>query len=175
MTDQSNQQNSDAPQAKFHNPPNILRQKVGFGGIDPKRIQKAEDYIQDNKLDFAPFAEDIVLRLDIAVSQAKTGKVEHKHALDHLKRTIMELKANGGMFRYPLLSEVAGVVLNFLENIEKIDQEALEILDAHQNTIAVIVKNRLGGTGGTAGRALAEELYKACNRYYQKHNIEIKG
>lgn len=159
--------------ARFIDPPNILRQKVGKGGLDQTRIDRAEEYIENNPADFTPFAEDIMERLDRIIAQAKSGKIPPKDAIDQLTRPIMELKANGGMFRYMLLSEIADIVLNFLENITELNNDVFEIIDAHQNTLTVIVTNKLQGGGGKEGQALAQELYAATRRYYAKHKIRV--
>jgi hypothetical protein len=161
--------------AKFHDPPNVLRQKVGYGGIDPERIAKAEDYIQTNKADFIPYAEKIAVKLGAAIKKARAGKQDDKVAIEVVIRIIMELKANGGMFRYMLMSEIAGIMLNFLENIPSLNEDVFEIMDANYDALNVIIKNRLSGSGGHEGRALADELYKACQRYYTKHEIEVLG
>lgn len=155
--------------ARFITPPNILRQKCGRGGIEPTRLEKGEEFIDTNPLDFSPYAFEIMGRLSAVVKQAKSGKIKGKEALDLLTRPIMELKANGGMFKYMLVSHIADIVLNFLESIDELNSDVFEIIDAHQNALSVIVTNKLQGTGGREGMALAQELDNACKRYYKKH------
>lgn len=161
--------------AKYIDPPNTLREKVGSGGIDPLRLQRGEDYIDQNPVDFTPYAEDIMERLDNILEEAKTGKIKGQKAVEKLTQPVMELKANGGMFKYTLVTEIADIVLNFMENIDALNEDVYEIIDAHQNTLSVIVNNKLQGSGGGEGRALARELYAACRRYYVKHKITPKG
>lgn len=160
---------------RFIDPPNMLRQKCGFGGLEPVRLQRAEDFIDGNEFDFAPFAQFLMERLDKIVADCKSGEDRGERAIDDLTKPIMELKASGGMFKYLLMSEIAGIVLNFLENITELDKDVFEIIDAHQNTLNVIVTNKLKGSGGKEGQALANELYAACKRYYKKHNITPRG
>ena len=162
-------------QVKFIDPPNLLQQKVGKGGIDPLRLKRADEFIDENPVDFTNYATDIMGRLDIIFVDAQEGKVSGKKAVDRITRPIMELKANGGMFKYTLVSEIAGIVLNFMENIDELDDDVYDIIRAHQNTLSIIIDNKLKGSGGREGRALAEELYGACRRYYKKHNIKPRG
>ena len=161
--------------ARYIDPPNTLREKVGYGGIEDNRISRAEEFIAKNPVDFTPHATDIMARLDAVLAEARAGKIKGQEATDKISRPIMELKANGGMFQYVLISEIADIVLNFLENIDEMNEDVFEIIDAHQNTLSVIVTNKLKGSGGTEGRALAKELYQACNRYYRKHGVRLKG
>src|SRR5690606_34435006 len=85
---------------------------------------------------------------------------------------VMELKANGAMFEYPLISDVAGILLNFLENLQDLNDDALEIVKVHRRTLHVIVTSRLRGTGGRDGQALLQELVDACERYFKKYAPE---
>ena len=81
----------------------------------------------------------------------------------------MNLKANGGMFRYHLISEIADICLNFVESIETINNDAYDVIQAHANTINIIIANKMLGHGGKEGKALIKELEKACHRYMSKH------
>lgn len=161
--------------ARFIDPPNVLRQKCGYGGLDQTRLLRAEEFIDSNELDFGPFALRLMERLDAVIADCRSGRLKGDRAIDELTKPIMELKANGGMFKYELMSEIAGIVLNFLENITALNDDVFEIVDAHQNTLSVIIASDLKGSGGKEGRALAEELFAACKRYYKKHNITPRG
>ena len=92
-----------------------------------------------------------------------------------LSRPVMELKGNGGMFGYRLITEIADIVLNFLENISELNEDVFEILEVHQKTLKIIIANKLAGDGGRVGKELAQELFKACNRYYKKYDIKPMG
>lgn len=161
------------PTVKYHNPPNFLKVKVGEGGIDPYILQTAEDFINSNQVDFNPYAEKILARLAGAIETAKGRERTERDVIDTITAPIMELKANGAMFRYFLVSEIADVMLNFLENIAELNDDSFEIIGVHQKTLEVILKNRLQGDGGKEGQALAQELYDACNRYRKKYEIYI--
>ncbi len=164
-----------AEKARFIDPPNILRQKIGRGGIEPLRIERADSFIDENPTDFGPYAFEFMARLDEIVKKAKSGKIKDKQAIDMLTQPIMELKANGGMFKYMLVTHIADIVLNFLENIDKLDDDVFEIIAAHQNALTVIVTNKLRGGGGKEGKALSDELDNACKRYYKKHHVAPRG
>lgn len=169
------QSGGQGTKVKYHNPPNILKQKVGTGGLEPHIIQMAEEFISTNQVDFAPHAEKILTRLAGAIKVAKSKDRTERDVIDTITGPIMELKANGAMFRYFLVSEIADVMLNFLENISELNNDAFEIIDVHQKTLEVILKSKLQGDGGREGKALAQELYDACSRYRKKYEIYIDG
>jgi hypothetical protein len=157
---------------KFIKPPNRLKQKVGQGGIDESLLVKADDFIKEAPIDFKPLAEELLKDLKQTVNIARQSKTNDakKLANDNLSNAIMQLKASGGMFRYQLISDIAALALHFLESIEQLNDDALQVIEVHEKTIQVIVQNGLSGNGGSEGYALVKELEKACQRYYKKYN-----
>jgi len=162
-------------EVKYYTPPNVLRQKVGTGGIEPNVIKMAEEFISSNDMDFTPYAMDILAKLAEAIKVAQTKDKSGRDVIDTITGPIMELKANGAMFRYFLVSEIANVMLNFLENIAELNDDAFDIINVHQRTLGAILKSRLHGDGGREGKALAQELYDACNRYRKKYKAYVDG
>lgn len=158
---------------RFFDPPNILKKKVGKGGIDMKILEQAETFIDTNEISLDDIAAKIIVRLEEAVARAKASPRADRNHVNAVISPIMELKASGAMFGYGLVSEVAAVMLNFLENLDELNEDALEIIGVHHRTLDVILKNKLKGAGGREGRALADELYDACNRYRKKYLVLV--
>ncbi|MGB4106362.1 MAG: hypothetical protein WBK55_01040 [Alphaproteobacteria bacterium] len=161
-----------ARKPRFIKPPNVLKQKVGVGGFDEKLVSRSQEFIEKNQVDFIPFAEKYLKAFAAGVNAAAQSNDNFRAARDEIIRPVMQLKANGGMFRYQLVSEVADIALQFLEAIENdaINPEALDVLRAHENTLKVIITNKLQGSGGAEGFKLVQELDKACKRYFAKYN-----
>ena len=158
---------------RFIKPPNKLKQKVGTGGIDERVLEKAQTFIEKAELDFVPFAQQFLKELALYAKEARQSNDNNKSAAkDRMIGPIMQLKANRAMFQYQLVSEVADIALQFLESIDRIDDDVFEIITAHENTIKVIISSKLKGDGGREGYALVKELDKACKRYFSKHKIQ---
>lgn len=155
--------------AKFHNPQNALRSKAGYGGLAPQTMERAETYIKNNDVDFTGLAQTILERLDRSVEAVKRDQHYTKDAVNRIVGPIMEMKANGAMFKYELLTDVADILLNFLENSQNLDPDILEIVDVHRRTLQVIIVKQLKGDGGKQGDILIRELEEACARYHRKH------
>ena len=156
--------------AKFINPPNHLKMKVGGGGIPEERIEEAQMLINTFETDFRPEARKLTRSLENA-TQSALRHIANDTEVDkeELIFPVMQLKANGGMFRYQLLTDVADICLQFMEAVNDYNEEAIEIIKAHENTIQVILKNNLRGDGGAEGYALVRELHQACKRYFKKY------
>lgn len=159
-----------AKKTKFHTPQNTLRLKTGYGGMDPAVMERAENFIKDNDVDFTDIAKNILDRLDKAIDAMKHDDHRSKEGINRMVAPIMELKANGAMFKFSLLTDVADIALDFLENIDYLNDDAFEIVAIHRRTLRTIVTNQLRGTGGVQGTILVKELGDACRRYNKKYS-----
>ncbi len=155
---------------KFHTPQNTLRLKAGYGGFDPVVMDRAETFIQTNEVDFTSIANSILERLDKAYEAVQRDNQRSKEGINRLVGPIMELKANGAMFKFSLLSDVANIALDFLEDMHHLNDDGFEIVAIHRRTLRIIVNNQLRGSGGAQGVALLKELNEACTRYHKKHS-----
>lgn len=155
---------------RFIKPPNKLKAKVGSGGIAPALLEKAQEVISNNNVDFIPMAQGFLDK--IAKVKSDFEKNNDKKDKEALASLVMQLKASGGMFQYQLVSEVADSCLHFVENCEDFNKDAFAVLQAHENTIKIIIKNKLKGDGGKEGYALVTELHKASKRFFSKHQTE---
>jgi hypothetical protein len=160
-----------ARKPRFIKPPNVLKQKVGTGGFDEKLVARSQEYIEKVEVDFIPYAEKYLQEFGAGVKAAASSNDNFKKVRDNIIRPVMQLKAHGGMFQYQLVSEVADIALQFLEAVDNdtINNETLDVLRAHENTLKVIITNKLKGSGGQEGFRLVQELDKACKRYFSKY------
>lgn len=163
--------NTSNRKPRFITPPNKLKIKVGNGGVDEKLLEKADEFIKTCEIDFKPIAEGLLKNLKETVSAARETQTpeSRKIANDNLSNAIMQLKANGGMFRYQLISEIAALALHFLDHITELNNDALTVIDVHAKAINSIITNNLAGDGGKHGYALVKELEQACARYFNKY------
>ncbi len=163
---------TSSKKVRFINPPNRLKTKVGNGGIPQDRIDRAQLLMNDFDANFRPIARKLASNLGKATQDAIQHIDQNKEFdRDRLVLPIMQLKANGGMFKYSLLTDVADICLQFMESINEYNKEAIDIIKAHENAIQIILKNDLRGDGGQEGYNLVQELHQACTRYFKKYRI----
>lgn len=164
--------------AEFINPPNLLKAKVGNGGLSDAILDRAQKLLESNTVDFAPLAQ---IYLDAMMKGIETVKAasdeDKKNNTEKLIAGILypcvQLKANGGMFHYPLVTRIADRFTQFMEVVDRLDRETLEIAEAFHTTIRVVVAGKIKGDGGAHGEALVNELNNACMRYFEKHKDTI--
>ncbi len=156
--------------AEFFNPPNTLKIKVGYGGLSEDILNKAEALLQNNSMEFLPLAEMYLDALMKGIEQARTPPegMNNDAIIAGILFPGMQLKANGGMFHYDLVTQIADRFIQFMEVIEYVDTDALEIILAFHTTIRAILLARIKGDGGKRGKDLLDALVSACYRYLEK-------
>ena len=146
----------------------MLQSKVGTGTVDQKKIEKSQSLIDQGTADFKPLAEDYLNRLEIAIDNAEQKTKEDADLIQDLIEPVMQIKANAAMFDYRLVSNLASIMLDFLETIKMVDEDVIKINIAHRNMARLIVNNAMKGSGGEYGQELTTELKQACKRYFAK-------
>ena len=157
--------------AEFIKLPNTLKTKVGSGGLSEEILNKAEKLLENNTVDFTPLGEMYLTTLMKGIELAKNsnGDEDAEYIISSMLYPAMQLKANGGMFHYPLVTRVADKLIQFLEVIEQPDIEAIEIVLAFHTSLRAIVLGRVTGSGGKYGAELIGALNAACMRYFDKY------
>ncbi|PJB70423.1 MAG: hypothetical protein CO093_08090 [Alphaproteobacteria bacterium CG_4_9_14_3_um_filter_47_13] len=157
--------------AEFIKPPNMLKAKVGSGGLSDEIIEKAQSLLQNNAIDFQPLADMYLGLMMEGINSANSE--DHNHdgevIIADMLYPAMQLKANGGMFNFPLVTSISDRLVQFLEVIEEADANAVEIVLAFHTTIRAVINGKITGNGGSHGTEILSALNKACVRYFEKH------
>lgn len=161
---------SPVRKAEFIVPPNLLKQKVGSGGLSDDILEKAQELLENNTVDFLPLAEMYLLSMMNGIEESKNSPqgTDIEYLISTMLYPAVQLKANGGMFKYPLVTHMADKLIQFLEVIEEPNKAALEIVLAFHTTIRAVVMGKVSGDGGKHGEALIKALDDACVRYFEK-------
>lgn len=156
---------------KYLKPQNRLKSKVGSGGIDQKYIKEAEEVINNNTIDFGPYALKLLDGIKRAIDSGKENSPDKPS--DTFIKTVtpsfMQIKAHGALFHYHLLTDVANNILHFMEHTKVWNADAYKLIEAHYNTMIIITKNAIQGDGGKDGDCLLDELSSARERYISKY------
>lgn len=155
--------------AEFIKPLNTLKQKVGNGGLSDDILQKAQALLENNAVDFLPLAEMYLnsLMRGVEKCQKMYGTTDSESLIATMLYPAMQLKANGGMFHYQLVTKIADKLIQFLEVISEPDEDSIEIVLAFHTTMRAIIISKITGNGGRHGFELMQALDEACNRYFE--------
>ena len=88
--------------AEFMRPVNVLKQKVGSGGLSDDILNRAQKLLEENSVDFKPLAIVYLASLMNGINMAKGAKEsdDTEEVIANMLYPAMQLKANGGMFQY---------------------------------------------------------------------------
>jgi len=158
--------------AQFLTPPNVMKQKVGSGGVATEALAKAEEYIEKNTTNFKPAGIALVDALTEALRNTRNGGMKSDTAIEFMLYPAVRLKSQGALFHYPLISKISEILVNFLETIETTDEDVFEIVEAHRVAFMYVLNNDINGMGGPQEKTLLGDLLDACGRYYKTRNIK---
>jgi len=149
-----------------------LQKKVGRGDIEDHKIQRAQEVMNENKVEFGPVAKphlDELRALVKEISQSRGDKSD-RELLQSLMTPTMNIKANAATFNYPLISNLTGIVLTFLEDARRYDRKVLQIVDLLHKTILLVLARKMTGDGGPQGQALQTAFQDLCLKFVRKLN-----
>lgn len=161
--------------AKFFSPPNILKAKAGSGGISETILDRAQDLLENHTADFAPLANIYIKQMKDGIDEAAAlGKpTDSEKAISKILMPCVQLKANGAMFHYPLVTRIADRFVQFMEVVERLDEETIDISNAFLTALNIVITGKIKTNGAKHGEALVEELNSACMRYFDKHKAAL--
>lgn len=143
----------------------LLQAKVGLGVVDEETLQKSQSIIEKNNFNFVPIATMFLAQLRDALDIAKAEGHGNRRTIERLINPVMQIKANARIFKYGLLGDLASIMLNFLENMNEVDRDIIDIVEAHHRTLTHIISSEMQGDGGNIGKTFETELDNACKRY----------
>lgn len=155
--------------AEFINLPNVIKGKVGSGGLSEAILAKAQELLDEHQMDFTPAAQDYLGALQDAIDIVKSKKAyDPELLLNQMTVPCVELQSHGTMFHFDLVSAISKRIIIFLKSVDAPDEEVLDILNAYHSTIQAIVLGKIYGEGGARGQELLQTLSDACDRYFKQ-------
>ncbi len=150
---------------KMVKPENTLKKKVGSGGFNETDLIKAQQGIENNDIDFRPLANDLLAELNTVLKAIEEDKISVDKQFAEIMYPMLQLKAQGGLFKYPLVSHISHKALDFLENIDGPDGDVIKIVVAYHNSVQAMIKLQLKEVESPVGSKLVAELEQAFARY----------
>ncbi|MDX1922462.1 MAG: hypothetical protein SFW65_04975 [Alphaproteobacteria bacterium] len=145
---------------------NRLKEKVGSGGFKPEALAKAQKSLDENTVDFIPIATPYIEEIKRIIDEYKIHP--NPSAFARFLDPLMQLRAQGTFFKYPSISKLSDVVVDFLDSVEGLDSTIMEIIIAYHASANAVLKARLMDEKAPPCAALITELSAACNRYKAK-------
>lgn len=144
-------------------PSHALKRKVGNGGFDPKAIALAEQRLSEAKNLFPQIAADDIQAIQVAMTQL-VHATQTKEWLERITWAAVELRSNGAMFQYPLVTAVAELLYLFLLELKKVTPLSQQVIQLHHNALLIAMDHGPRAITNTDEIELLHGLRKAAKK-----------
>ncbi len=132
--------------------------------LDEAMLKKMEQLVENSSTEFLNETVESLKGLREALGRAATDPSARKEVLDHIREEAFQIKGMGGVFGYPLLTEFAKSLHDFLKELEDLDELQQEIVSIHVDTLYVVVSHKIKGSGGPLEAQLRASLKAAVDK-----------
>ena len=153
----------------------LLQGKVGVGKISRDCINDAEFIIKQSKTTerLDEFIEPHLKEMKALMSDLKVD-AQAEGITDKLAKSIMRFKGNVSMFSLSKLVELSIVMLRWIESIQEVDKDVLDVLNGYIVTLSQVESKSV--KDDKLLNAIVVEMQAACERYFAKHpELELQA
>ena len=146
------------------NVPHAIRLKVSGGGaISEAMLQKANQVIEELT---ASFVDLLRIEIDkmVTLSQDAKTAADKSALVEQIFEVSHDLRGQASTFDFPLVTRIGSSLCRFTEAADLSDARAQEVIDAHINSMKLVVTEGMRGDGGAAGQKIATGLEIAAKK-----------
>ena len=152
--------------------PNGLQAKVsggatngsGRGELPLDLLAEAEEQLERSGLDFVEWALEYLETLNGFCTKALASKGSRSSFFADIHHLSLELRGQGGTFGYPIITEVSKMLYDCTSEGCPEDDNALEIVQHHIDSMRAVLRGKISGDGGDTGRQLVAGLKKSIEK-----------
>ncbi len=136
--------------------PENLKSQLGPGrGFNSAAVERADAAVAVLGSDYEARMLADLEQLEEAFRVMKTAG---RFDVPALYRRVADIRSEGGSYDFPLLTEYADSLANYLDRRQAIDQAGVNVVETHLTALAAVAKNRLRGIGGETAREIGASL-----------------
>jgi hypothetical protein len=148
-------------------PPNVLKAKVGNGGLDSAAITRGEEAIDGLKDKFGDWiavdVDRLVQRRDVYQAQS------NDHSLSDLYRASHDLRGQASTFDFPLVARLASSLCKLTDDTSYGLELPADLINAHVDAIKIIVRDGIKDPTDQTAATLAVELERQVEIFLEKN------
>jgi chemotaxis protein histidine kinase CheA len=145
-----------------------LGSSEGFVEIDAAAMRRAEEALLSAAEDYPDWVMTTITKLSNLHQMCVDNPPARRPTFEQIRRIAHDLKGQGGTFGYPLVTSFATSLHRFASMREGIEDEHVEIIKAHIDSMRAVVRDRVSGDGGDIGIALAKGLDEVIKRFSKR-------
>mgnify|MGYP001165978743 FL=1 len=129
--------------------------------LTPELRSKIEKVIVETQADFEASAVEALRNLKDAWNSASLNSVGRARYYEWIYDVAMDLKGQGSLFGYPLVTLYADVLKNLVAGLTHPTSRLHAIIGLNIDALGIIIRRRITGPGSTLERRVAEALREA--------------
>lgn len=142
-----------------HNPLADKAIKGGPNAVTAEMLDRAEKVIADAAGDYLESVNADLEKLHAALDDLVQSDDRHAEALERLFAVGHDIKGQGGIFGYDLMTVIADHLCRLIENLDHDPGEPeIEVLQLYVDALHVVIAKRLTADGGPEGKRLLDGL-----------------
>ncbi|MBX3455391.1 Hpt domain-containing protein [Ferrovibrio sp.] len=164
-----------SPKPKFiPNRGDLKRKAVNFKKglelkLDDGLRDKLNNLVQESAAAFLDESAARIKALREQVSHMPADPAARKNLVEEIREEAFQIKGMGGLFGFPLLTEFAKSLHDFLkETDDDLDELQQEIVSIHVDTMYVVIAHKIAGSGGALEAQLRASLKAAVDKAKHK-------
>lgn len=163
---------------RFYRPPRRLRTKTGADiGIDVNRIANIQKELDSWSDDFIKWTVGYIESLKkIMASASMKDPSNRRNDFTRINQIAHELRGQGGIFGYPLVSSVAKSLFELTKDTLDRSDECLALIKNHMETLQIVLRDEVRGDGGAVGMEILKAMRIANDKFLkERENISLVG
>lgn len=158
---------------RFYPQPRTLISKLVSGQeisenvlFDWQQLESMEDELDKFSEDFMDWTAEYVAQLDRHMKLARELPVEkRKQLFGAISMVAHELRGQGGVFGYPLVSSIAASLFDFTHQMLDRSDDSLQLIKEHVDALKAVLREKIRGDGGAIGIAVMQALHLANKKF----------
>ena len=163
---------------RFYTPPRNLRAKTGGDiAVDANRIANIQKELDSWNDDFVSWTLDYIEKLKRASATARQkGPANRRADFARINQIAHELRGQGGIFGYPLVSSVAKSLFELTKDTLDRSDGCLGLIKNHIETLQIVLRDEVRGNGGRVGLEIIKAMKLANAKFLQERDdISLVG
>lgn len=133
--------------------------------FDADLIAAAESKIADMEGDYADWVRESIEEMNKAHRTMSDDPSSFEQQMATINRVALELRGQGGIFGYPLMTQFGKSLYETTVPGADPSTQLLELIDAHNDLIKVVMNQKIKGDGGPVGHELMNSLAEAKKKF----------
>jgi CheY-like chemotaxis protein len=171
-------QDSLEKRIRFYAAPRNLRQKVGPNvQVNLAAIAKIQKELDEWNDDFVKWTHEYIAKLNQRLASARTKPPAARRAdFAEINSISHELRGQGGVFGYPLVSAVAKSLFELTKDTLDRSDDCLKLVRDHIETLRIVLRDEVRGDGGSVGVEILKAMRLANAKFLsERRDLSLVG